>query len=266
MNSFLEHNPIPPGVSIGDYFSSDTNSHIIKQFAPVLQKYFRPGALTKGEADRVFLNLLMLLTDTVDLYFFKFAARFLTPETYDEIISERTIEHTCGYPLCSKIPKGPDGRFKIDYNAKGYILSDPDLMKFCTKEHAKASRFYQHQLSYEPVFMRTDIAYLPYGKTPYESHTATLEEIESIATSNKISLSEAAIKFAHNAVLATKSILNEEDQSAAEKDFENLVGKLQEISIRERDPNDETMIDMNGVENEDLIGDHTAIEGYKTTN
>lgn len=264
----MNSNPIPPGQSVEDYFSANTNSLAIKKFSHSLEKYLRPGALTRNEADRVQMDMLLLFTGAVDIYFLKLAARFLTPETYDEIVYERNIEHMCGYPLCQNIPTKADGRPKICPNQKIIQLGDPDLIKFCCKSHAKASRFYSQQLSYEPVFMRMDISYLPYGKLTFESQTAVFEEIEAIAQIGKTTLTQAAVLFAQNAVLASKDLEESSTQDKSERiqEFEHLVGKLQDISIKERDPNDSSMTDMNGVEDEELIGDHTAVEGYKAKN
>lgn len=265
----MNSNQTASNISAEEHFAGNTQSYGIKKFSHSLSKHCRAGTLTRNECESLLLDLLLLFTDSVDIYFFKFASRFLTPESYDEIVNERNIEHTCGYPLCFNHPRATNGQYKIDYNKKGLLLGDPDLTKYCCKQHAKASRFYRHQLSHEPVFLRNDIAYMPYNKLPYESHTAVFEEIEAISRLSKISLAQAAVLFAQEAVLATHHLEDtesREQQATKEQEFESLVGKLQEISIKERDPNDSNMTDMNGVENEDLVGDHTAIEGYQTKN
>lgn len=100
-----QYDVLPFGVSLEDYIANGTNSYYIKAFTKAISPYFRPGALTRRESDRVMMSLLSFLVDTVDQYFMKFSARFLTPDDFEEVINERNIVHTCGYPLCAKVPK-----------------------------------------------------------------------------------------------------------------------------------------------------------------
>lgn len=96
---------LPVGVTLEDYFANETNSYYIKSFARNLSLFFRPGTLTQKESEKIQMSLLSFLIDTVDLYFLKFSARFLTPDDFEEVVNERNIVHICGYPLCSNIPK-----------------------------------------------------------------------------------------------------------------------------------------------------------------
>lgn len=100
-----QYDVLPFGVSLEDYMADGTNSYYIKAFTKVISPYFRPGTLSRSECDRIAMGLLSMLVDTVDLYFLKFSARFLTPEDFEEVITERNIVHTCGYPLCAQVPK-----------------------------------------------------------------------------------------------------------------------------------------------------------------
>lgn len=95
---------LPKGMTYDDYYAGDTHSFYIKRFASVISPYYRPGTLTKSEVDKITINLLSFMVETVDNYFLKFAARFLTPDDFDDIVAERNIIHTCGYPLCAKVP------------------------------------------------------------------------------------------------------------------------------------------------------------------
>lgn len=117
--------------------------------------------------------------------------------------------------------RATNGQYKIDYN-KRITSWRSDLTKYCCKQHAKASRFYRHQLSHEPVFLRNDIAYLPYNKLPYESHTAVFEEIEAISRLSKISLAQAAVLFAQEAVLATHHLEDTESRSSKRQKNKSL--------------------------------------------
>lgn len=140
----------------------------------------------------------------------------------------------------------------------------PYLTKYCCKEHAQAAVFFQKQLSYEPVFARMDIAFLPYGKSPYETQTATLEELEAIALNNQLSLHQAAQYFAMSSIKVTKEeahMIGQGPTTSADVDLANLTDKLELVTIRERDPNDTSMDDLAGVD-EELIGNPNVIEGY----
>lgn len=146
----------------------------------------------------------------------------------------------------------------------------PYLTKYCSKEHAQASMFYQKQLSTDPVFLRSDITYVPYGQSPYEQQTASLEELEYISKLENITLQQAARQFAIRAVNAVKSQIESTtnqtiSQQQEEDGINKLVDKMEVIKITERDPNDTTMDDLVGVDDE-LIGDPNAVEGYKAKN
>lgn len=143
--------------------------------------------LTPGESSRLQLAITELFVDnysTLDLL--KFLSRFLTQQTYDEIIEERNIEHQCGYLICDKSPTQQvrrssevDSRFQI-YNRKPtMILPNTYRSQYCCKDHYQASIFYRNQLSNESVFARKDILMVsPFGREGfYETAITGLEEV-----------------------------------------------------------------------------------------
>lgn len=146
----------------------------------------------------------------------------------------------------------------------------PYLTKYCSREHAHAAMFFQKQLSQEPIFLRSDITFLPYGKSTYESHVASLEELQYLATTHGMSLHQAAQYFAVNAIKAARdtaqeSTTNEQKQTAEDEELAKLADKLSFTSINERNPNETNMDDLAGID-EELIGNPNVIEGYVTKN
>lgn len=260
--------PIPPNTSIEDYFASYTESCSIKWIASTLLKpCFRAGPLTVLEAIKFEQEISSFFMDAVDIYFLKFAARFLRPVTFDNMVKKRNSEGICGYPLCCTMLKNSDGQFvmrpkEINHsnnnnnnnemvnksamaNHEGTGSEKSELDKYCSIKHAKAANFYRSQLSASVLTLRPHIAFYAYGKLPYESYTAVLEEIEIIARMKQMSMQEATVQFAKNVTQASsvgdlsgqehkQEQGQEESYEGQEKnnqDFENLVAKLQSISI-----------------------------------
>eukprot|EP00842_Homolaphlyctis_polyrhiza_P005705 jgi/Hompol1/6135/HPOL_000504-RA len=68
--------------------------------------------------------------------------RYLSPESYKEIIAERTAEGICGYPAC-------------DQELKRQVYDISQLKSFCCSECYAASELLQSQLSSDPLYMRS---------------------------------------------------------------------------------------------------------------
>lgn len=148
-----------------------------------MEPYANKELLTPAEALQLSLLITELLVDDyVDYSLLKFLSRFLTQQSYDEIIEERNIEHECGYPLCNNQPKllvrrlslnsngtttalmsdvGASTKYQI-YNRKpSIILPNTYKSQYCCKDHYQASIFYRNQLSNEAIFARKDIMVIP---------------------------------------------------------------------------------------------------------
>lgn len=150
--------------------------------------------LTPGEALLLQLKIAELVLDnTIDVPLLKFLSRFLTQQSYDELVEERNIEHQCGYPLCGKSPKHqvrrPSNsgametatRYQIWNRKPSMILPNTYLLQYCCKEHYQASLFYRNQLSQEAVFARKNILVVPPFASVagpwYENNITCLEEV-----------------------------------------------------------------------------------------
>lgn len=150
--------------------------------------------LTPGEALLLQLRIAELVLDnTIDVPLLKFLSRFLTQQSYDELVEERNIEHQCGYPLCGKSPKHQVRRpshggaietatkYQIWNRKPSMILPNTYLLQYCCKEHYQASLFYRNQLSLEAVFARKNILvippFAPVGGPWYENNITCLEEV-----------------------------------------------------------------------------------------
>ncbi|KAG5419715.1 hypothetical protein I9W82_001595 [Candida metapsilosis] len=174
----------------------------IEKFLPYLQPYANKELLSPSESLQLSLLITELLVDDyVDFTLLKFLSRFLTQQSYDEIIEERNIEHECGYALCNMQPKslvrrlslnsngtttasmsdaGASTKYQI-YNRKpSIILPNTYKSQYCCKDHYQASVFYRNQLSNEAIFARKDIMVVPPfhgGKNWFENSVTLLEEV-----------------------------------------------------------------------------------------
>lgn len=235
---FMDSNNMPSTEIIEGFYVGEIDSAALKRFSHTLFRYCRPGALTNKETENILSDLLLLFTSVVDIYFLKFSSRFLTPETYDDAIRERNLRHICGYPLCTNQPLDSNGQYIIGYANKILQYSAPYLLKYCCNDHSKASMFYRQQLSYEPVSMRTELTFFPYSKSPYESHIVILEELLDISQTNNISLTQAALLFNREVMMAIKCLEEPDiqEQVMKERDFDNIIGTLQSFSFKEHGP------------------------------
>ncbi|KAJ1984512.1 hypothetical protein H4R34_000598 [Dimargaris verticillata] len=81
------------------------------------------------------------------------AAQYLNPAQYQDAIQERKTQDLCGYPLCSRPCQKVEGKYRINLRQrKVYDVSE--LALFCSKLCRAASKFYEAQLSSEPLYIR----------------------------------------------------------------------------------------------------------------
>lgn len=266
-NNALLQGQVITDEQVANHFAGYTNSYSIKVFSRTLKHVFRPGFLTQGESEQVMMALLPLLLDTVDPFFLKFCARFLTPDAYSEVIDERNISHICGYPLCAKVPTNSQGDYKIEFMSKRIPVVHAYLTKFCSKEHAQSSRFFEKQLSDESLFSRRDVTFLGYGKSSYEVQIALLEELQHVAATERKSLDEVILQFAEMSFASGTQMHQQLQESMGQTD--NNVDGLSDamkgfhFKVQERDPTKPSMDDLVSVE-EDLEGDASVVEGYRS--
>lgn len=233
----------------------------VETFLPHLAPFANKDVLTPGEASRVLLIITEAVLDhRVDLPLLKFLSRFLTQESYDEIVEERNIEHQCGYMTCQQSPVhktrrlslfGGDTKFQI-YNRKpSIILPNTFLSQYCCKDHYQASLFYRNQLSSEALFARKDIMMVPPFPVGaggwYENKIACLEEV--LAKHREL---RSEGKSLSDVITMMSGLLVSEDPETGE-----LVRMIEDFEIVEKEGGVE--------ENPEEEVDSGAIEGYITT-
>ncbi|CUM64303.1 uncharacterized protein PRCAT00001903001 [Priceomyces carsonii] len=176
----------------------------LNDFLALIESFPKRDLLSPQEASKLLLIITELLVDhNVEPALLKFLSRFLTQQSYDDIVEERNIEHECGYILCNNAPQqrvrrlsangngtisaslnDPTASTKFQiYNRKpSMILPNTYLSQYCCKEHYQASLFYRNQLSSEAMFARKDILIASpfppnYPSTWYENGITCLEEV-----------------------------------------------------------------------------------------
>ncbi|KAK9462339.1 Rtr1/RPAP2 family-domain-containing protein [Lipomyces oligophaga] len=166
----------------------------------VIKRFITEKTIGIREANSIVLLLIEFMTNHVDSDFLKYASRFLTAESYDDIVDERNVLHICGYPICTESPislicanKRKRGKkiYQIQYTEPR--TSDPPstsavsyMRKYCSRRHFQASMIYRAQLSEEAVWARSGITWLPPGESEWEKDISLLDEImdskESVST------------------------------------------------------------------------------------
>lgn len=117
-----------------------------------------------------------LMVGNCDRQALKLVARWLSQESFADLVEERVVNHHCGYPLC----KYQDDRIKeVQLNRLVTTLKMPGSYnnKYCCRSHYQCAEFYKRQLSEEPLFMRIHMDAAYFGPGTPESRIVLLEEV-----------------------------------------------------------------------------------------
>ncbi|QLQ79580.1 hypothetical protein HG537_0C02270 [Torulaspora globosa] len=128
----------------------------------VLSPFQNHRQLSMREAETLSLELVGILCDSYckNGDTLKYVARFLTQDTYQDILDERNLNKMCGYPMCAKAPERVRDPFSISDNTRKFLWENNPyayLSTYCSKFHFRCSQFYQVQLSDEALFARTGV-------------------------------------------------------------------------------------------------------------
>ncbi|KAJ9053473.1 hypothetical protein DSO57_1023859 [Entomophthora muscae] len=172
------------------------------------------------------------------------ASLYLCPKDYADVVAERNVISRCGYPLCPEAPKA----FKSDTHLsvrdrKLYDLTP--LKPFCSNICFGASRFYEVQLSSEPVYLRNFNKFILVDVIPLG-----IPVVEYVK--NRKPLTELLQEEKKN---TQKSYIDKKIKSANKEVDGSLSSLLQDVKLDEQPQNKDTS------EAESALN-HTAIEGY----
>ncbi|KAK5781112.1 RNA polymerase II subunit B1 CTD phosphatase RTR1 PWA37_002039 [Arxiozyma heterogenica] len=128
----------------------------------VLTPYQKHRQLSMKEAQSITLDILSILCDgqVKDEDTLKWLARFMTSDTYSDLMDERNLNKLCGYPMCHASPERERDPFEMSKLTKQFLWENNPyayLSRFCSKYHFRCSQFYQVQLSDDALFSRTGI-------------------------------------------------------------------------------------------------------------
>lgn len=128
----------------------------------ILIPYQKHRQLSMKEAQSLTLDILSILCDgqVKDEDTLIWLAKFLTPDTYSDLMDERNLNKLCGYPMCHASPERERDPFEMSKVTKQFLWENNPyayLSRFCSKYHFRCSQFYQVQLSDDALFSRTGI-------------------------------------------------------------------------------------------------------------
>ncbi|KAJ2850177.1 hypothetical protein IWW36_002085 [Coemansia brasiliensis] len=98
----------------------------------------------------------------------KQAARYLTPQDYQDVVDERATTDLCGYPLCNQATQKIEQRYRISL-ARRKVYDISEQANYCSKTCMVASRFYREQLPEEAIYMRSRSQDIPIQVLPLGS-------------------------------------------------------------------------------------------------
>jgi hypothetical protein len=196
--------------------------------------------LSHKDAEQVTLIVVEQLADGCERDALKYVSRFLTKDDWNDVVDERNILHRCGYPLCNKDPKGIKQPHQINYRRPSVVLPATYLSKYCTREHYQASLFYQAQLSDISVASRPDVTLIPYGASQYELQMALIDEVQHIAATQNMAVSDVIGTF--KSLSLAPDVVRHEFQdipavrAPADPHLVGLSDMVKDVKLTERDP------------------------------
>ncbi|KAJ1645965.1 hypothetical protein IWQ61_010252, partial [Dispira simplex] len=149
------------------------------------QQRIRANLENKKRFDQLSFLWIEKLLDPVSENILCQAANYLLPAYYQDVLEERQTRDLCGYPLCQKPCMKLPSKYRIDARRRK-IYDQSELSFFCSKICRAASKFYEAQLSVEPLYVRdrnrplqisllpTNVSLDTLAKTPVQSAQGNL--------------------------------------------------------------------------------------------
>ncbi|XP_052092134.1 RNA polymerase II subunit B1 CTD phosphatase Rpap2-like [Mytilus californianus] len=106
--------------------------------------------------EKAFRIVERLIENPITEEFLKDSCQFIAPHHYEDVVEERAITKTCGYPVCGKLLTAISKQ-KYHISTKDNKVYDiTERKSFCSNHCYKASRYLQNQLSTTPLWSREE--------------------------------------------------------------------------------------------------------------
>ncbi|KAG7811133.1 hypothetical protein KL921_002761 [Ogataea angusta] len=193
----------------------------VNTLEPILAPYEGKDLLVPKEANMLTYQLIeRLMEHSCDKATLKLLARYLSKQSYEELVTERIINHYCGYPLCDFRDPGRIKEMQINKLVSQLRLPRSYNHKYCCKKHYQCSEFYKQQLGTDALFARTKLDLPRFHPKAPESSIILLDDIfdpEGKANPDDIML-----------------LLREMSISDPHLETDNLIDQFNNIVIREK--------------------------------
>ncbi|GMF26146.1 unnamed protein product [[Candida] boidinii] len=171
------------------YISNQNCEHLISinEVFKLLEPYGNISLLSAKDSNTIIFKLIeLLMENSCDSTTLKYLSRFLTPDSYEDLVTERIINHYCGYPLCSYYSKSNINLPSKKTLADKFKILRSYSSKFCSKKHYQCSEFYKRQLNKDALWIRNNIFQLPLNyENSYESKLILLDDVFEDKENNK---------------------------------------------------------------------------------
>lgn len=226
------------------------------------RKTVKDSMIARAQYEVLVLRWQEKLLEPVTELMLKQAASYLTPDDYDSVIVERNSSDMCGYPLCDSARRELVQRYHISVRQRK-VFDVEELANYCCNRCMVGSRFYRHQLSEEPLYMRDrtkpfdiDIMSLTIKDTKVdEEKKEDGEEEEAIMNWHKKSLM-ASMNIPDKVKIANPLVIVEHDSSdhdavaieqtldgLSHTDIEGFASESEAIRIKENIGNVKNMVE-----------------------
>ncbi|GMG55915.1 unnamed protein product [Ambrosiozyma monospora] len=145
-------------MDINNTTQPDSQTTTIQEILSILQPYQFKSTLIPKEASQLTYKLIeALMIHNCDKFTLRIISRYLSKQTYEDLVTERVINHYCGYPTCKY--QNPNRIKEVQLNSLVSRLKLPRSYntRFCCKAHYQCSEFYKKQLSFDALFARSGL-------------------------------------------------------------------------------------------------------------
>ncbi|XP_076039628.1 putative RNA polymerase II subunit B1 CTD phosphatase RPAP2 isoform X2 [Oratosquilla oratoria] len=126
-----------------------------KQPSERQNRFIETAEAAKAAKEKAHKIVLGLIEDTCDPQSFVEKCKYIDPDLYEDVVTERSIAETCGYPLCRNT-------FRDTYGDRTYVIRHNSVYditnrrNFCSDVCYEASEIVQKQISTAPMYLRVE--------------------------------------------------------------------------------------------------------------
>ncbi|GME72792.1 unnamed protein product [Ambrosiozyma monospora] len=212
----------------------DSETTTIQDILSILQPYQFKSTLIPKEASQLTYKLIeKLMIYNCDKFTLRIISRYLSKQTYEDLVTERVINHYCGYPTCKYQNSNRIKEVQLNSLVSKLKLPRSYNTKFCCKAHYQCSEFYKKQLSYDALFARSNLN-LPFDhEDAFETCVILLDDYFDTSTNSDERADVSTTTTTKCRVDDVLSLLHEMRLEDPQMETDELINHFQTVNIIE---------------------------------